>query len=153
MTWFCGTYIINNLEDNSEVPHNLLSAFMVYIAVTMVQYKRQAAKHNKHGCSTLEAFEEQVAMSLMGIVDGDAEIEYHYQLEMLDDDDIPDLAWYLNRLTITPAETPTQLYGRDSDYMAKGTNEADRLFFQGYHRDFKCPTKASTRRLIKREKI
>ena len=144
MTWFCGTYIINDLEDNSEVPHNLLSAFMVHIAVTMVQYKRQAAKHNKYGCCKPEAFEEQVAMSLMGILEEDAEIKYHYQLEMLDNDDIPDLAWYLDRLTIIPTQTQTQLYGRDSDYMAKGTNEADRLFFQGYHRDFKSPTNANT---------
>jgi hypothetical protein len=153
MTWFCGTYIINDLEDNLAVPHNLLSAFMVHIAVTMVQYKRQAAKHNKYGCCKPEAFEEQVAMSLMGVVEGDAEIDYHYQLEMLDDDDTPDLAmWYLDRITITPAETPIQLYGRDEDYMVKGTNEADRLFFQGHDCGFKTPTKPSTRRPIKRKK-
>jgi len=153
MIWFCGTYIINDLEDDSEVPHNLLSAFVVHIAVTMVQYKRQAAKHNKYSCCTPEAFEEQVSMSLMGIVEVDAEIEYHYQLEMLDDDDIPDLAmWYLDRVTITLAETPTQLHGRDEDYMLKGTNEADRLFFRGYHRGFKSPTKANARRL-ERKKI
>jgi len=81
-------------------------------------------------------------MALTGIVEADVELEYYYQREKLDDDDIPDLKWHLDRLTITPSETPTQLYGRDEGYMAKGTNEADRLFCKGYHCGFKSPTKA-----------
>jgi len=49
-------------------------------------------------------------MALTGVIEADVELEYYYQREKLDDDDIPDLKWYLDRLTITPSETPTQLY-------------------------------------------
>jgi len=138
MKWFCSSYLIDNSLDELD---QLLGDFMVHTAVSMVQYKRQAVKYNHAGCCTTEEFEAQVTMALSSMVGEEDEEEYRNRLEMLDSKEIPNLDWVQASFTMSPIETPAKPYELEGDYLIKGTNEADRIFFQGFDCSFQLPGK------------